>query len=64
MIRDAKSFHEISFLRVNAAQLRKIASNKPDPISADLHRIAEDWEGRADALEAAAGSHKEVPIAA
>jgi hypothetical protein len=64
MIQLEERFHEISFLRVHAAQLRKIANNKPDPISEYLHRIAEDWERRADGLEAAAGNHTEVPIAA
>jgi|HubBroStandDraft_6_1064221.scaffolds.fasta_scaffold325188_1 hypothetical protein len=44
-------FHEISFLRSNALELRKIALVEPPTIAADLHRIARDWDARADELE-------------
>jgi hypothetical protein len=49
-------FHEISFLRSNALELRKIALVEPPAIGADLRRIARDWDARADELEAAAGN--------
>jgi hypothetical protein len=57
-------FHEISFLRSNALELRKIALVEPPTIAADLRRIAQDWDGRADVLEVAAGNRQQVFIAA
>jgi len=51
-------FHEISFLRSNALELRKIALVEPPAIGADLRRIARDWDARADELEAAAGNQE------
>ncbi len=53
-------FHEISFLRLAAIQLRQIASTEPAQISARLCRIARDWDARADQLEAAAGNQVNV----
>jgi hypothetical protein len=58
-------FHEISFLRSNALELRKIALVEPPMIAADLRRIARDWDARAEELEAAAGNQeKQACIAA
>jgi hypothetical protein len=51
-------FHEISFLRSNALELRKIALVEPPAIGADLRRLARDWDARADELEAAAGNQE------
>jgi hypothetical protein len=51
-------FHEISFLRCNAVQLRNVVCDKPPPVAQYLCRIAQDWDARADELEAAAGNQR------
>jgi hypothetical protein len=53
-----RDFHEISFLRSNALELRKIALVEPPTIATDLRRIARDWDARAEELEAAAGNQE------
>jgi hypothetical protein len=57
-------FHEISFLRITATQLRQIAANKAPPTSAYLLQVARDWDARADELEATLANLKPAPIAA
>jgi hypothetical protein len=58
-----KSFHEISLLRMSVKQLRQIASSEPEPVAAELLRIADNWDARANVLEAAVTPEK-PPIAA
>jgi hypothetical protein len=55
-------FHEISFLRSNALELRKIALVEPPTIAADLHRIARDWDARADELESSRRGPREASV--
>jgi hypothetical protein len=43
-----------SFCRVNARQLRQLACTSSPSVATELIRIAEDWEARAAASEAAA----------
>ena len=51
-------FHEISFLRCNAVQLRNVACDIPPPVAEYLSRLAKEWDVRADELEAAAGNQE------
>jgi hypothetical protein len=64
MIQLENSFHEISFLRISVAQLRQIALTEPAPVSEELRRIAQEWDARANGLEAAAGNQQKALIAA
>ena len=64
MIQSENSFHEISFLRINVAQLRQIALTEPAPVCKELLRIAQEWDARADELEVATGNQQNTLMAA
>jgi hypothetical protein len=53
MFSSRSDFHEISFLRVNAAHFREIAKSKQPAVATYLRNLADKWSAEADKLELA-----------
>jgi hypothetical protein len=58
------SFHPVTFLRLNARELRDLAADEPPTVSEYLRRVATDWETKATELEAAELAAADAPAGA